>query len=278
MSFSPTRALLAVAAFAAVTGVAVAAGDVRGDLVQRVAAAGGPPGLRLAYGALPPGFTLPNPVPDLPLLGSSWLAGSNPPDAVRIYYRPSAATVARTAELVASLRKRGYVRGTISGFPDLFVGDGGPTQRWCPADYGPVFFLTLVGSGVQRALDVDVLRASETACASTGHASASAPGAPLPVLADIAGIAIESPARSARPRRIESTAVLRSALLESDVLARLSARFESAGWRGDPAVFTGESLERRFVRAGGATSWVLDLRLEQRAPGVYDATVVAAPP
>ncbi len=277
VTFSRARALAAIVAVASVAPLAVAAAP--SDLVQRVAAAGGPPGLRLAYGTLPPGFTLPNPVPKLPLLGSSWLAGTNPPDGVRIYYRPSTATNAEAVAFEASLRKRGYVRGTPSGFPNLFVGDDGPTQRWCPADYGPVLFVTIVGRGTQRALDVDVLRASATAaCASAGRLSGPGAGAALPVLGDVPGLAIDAPARSSTPRRIESTAIIRSSLLASDVLARLAARIEASGWRGEPAVLEGETMQQRFARADRATGWVLDLRVNEREPGVYDAALVAAPP
>ena len=171
MTQPPTRALATIAAvLVAAVAAPPAATAAPSDLVQRVAAAGGPPGLRIASGTLPPGFTVSNPAPKLTILGSSWLADSNPPDHVRIYYRPSPATDAEAAALTASLRKRGYVRGTVSGFPNLFVGDEGPTRRWCPTDYGPVYFLTLAGGGAQRALDVDVLRASDTAaCASAGR-------------------------------------------------------------------------------------------------------------
>ncbi len=249
------------------------AGDARGDLARRVAAAasGGP--VRTAYAALPPGYALPNPAPELSLLGSSWLAGTSPPDDVRIYYR--AAPGADTT-LAAALSRRGYVRVAASGLTSLFVGDDGAQRHWCPRDYGPALVVTAVPAGALRAIDVRVVRSSGDLCPGASRVR-TAVGAPLPVLGNIAGVAIGAPSRSEQPNRITSTAVVRSALLESDVLARLDARFAAAGWRGEPAVFEGETLQQRFVRDDGSTRWVLDLRLDQRASDTYDATITAGP-
>ncbi len=261
----------------AATAFASAASDDHRDLLRRVAAANGASAaaLRVADGVLPPGFAGPNPAPALAILGSSWIAGTNPPERVRIYYRPAPETGAQLSAIGASLKARGYVRSTASGFANLFVGDEPATQRWCPPGYGPALFLTLVHDGARRALDVDVMPSSAEPCASAARRDAAAGAAPLPVLGNIPGLTIEAPSRAVAPGRIASTAVVRSSLLQSSVLARLAARFAAAGWRAEPAVVEGEATAQRFTRAGTGSSWVVDLRLEQRSPGVYDAIAVA---
>jgi len=260
-------------ALAASAASAAAAGG-RTDLARRVAAAEGAAPVRTAYGALPPGFGEPNPSPELPLLGSSWRAGTAPPEDVRLYFR---AAPGADATLASSLRRRRYARVPASGLTDLFVGDDGAEQHWCPPGYGPAFVITGVTAGTGRALDVRVVRASGDLCPSTTRTVA-AVGAPFPVLGNIAGVAIDAPSRGEAPRRITSSAVVRSALLESGVLARLASRFTASGWRGEAAVFEGETLRQRFVRADRASRWTLDLRLDQRSSGTYDATIVAAAP
>jgi hypothetical protein len=275
---APVRSLIAAVALAvAGSAAALAAGDGRSDLAHRVAGATSSSAAfqRVAYGALPPGFALPSPAPRLAILGSSWVAGTNPPEGVRVYYKPSPATATELVALDAALKQRGYRRVSASGFANLFVGDDGTTQRWCPSDYAPALFLTTVTVGAQHALDVGVMPSSAEPCTTAARAQPTA-AAPLPALGNIPGIAVDAPSRAVQPGRIESTAVLRSALLASSVLARLAARIEAAGWRGEPAVVEGESLQQRFTRADRSSAWTLDLRLDERAPQTYDATIVAS--
>jgi len=269
------RSIAVAATLLAAAAPALAAGADHGELLRRVSAANGGvlAGLRVADGALPPGFGPTDALPPLALLGSSWLAGTSPPQRVRVYYRPAPDASAQLAALGASLKQRRYVRATASGFASLFVGDDGPTQRWCPPDYGPALFVTLVRDGARRALDVDVLASSAEPCASAARRELVAP-VPLPVLGNVDGLAIASPSRRVENGRIVSRAVVRSALLQSSVLARLAARFVADGWRGDPPVVEGEALSQRFTRA--VSGWTVDVRLVQRAPNAFDALAVAS--
>ncbi|HEY0395479.1 MAG TPA: hypothetical protein VGD01_13360 [Candidatus Elarobacter sp.] len=250
-------------------------GSVEAELGARVASTFLTVPYSLEYGALPRGFRYPVPAPKLAVLGAAYRRTAGAPGNVRVYYRPSPQTNAEIETLRRYLRRNGWEPSPESMMPNLFVGEYGQTERWCPADLSAAE-VDIGEISVDRVAALDLhFVAPSTGTLCRYRRGTVGPSVAVPQLGSIPGLKIEPGIRSfAGPNEaVLSGGTIRGTLDAPEIAARIADRFTALRWTAHPPVLSETTLVQRFAHDDASGHRTAILLIDRRADGVYDAFI-----